>query len=90
MPNANNVYHLFPVFCERRDELQQNLTKNGVQTLIHYPIPPHLQKCYAGEWGDLSLPITERLAKQELSLPMSPCLTQEQMKYVVETINAFK
>lgn len=89
MPDANNVYHLFPVLCEHRDELQQHLTENGVQTLIHYPIPPHLQECYAGVWPNKCLPITERLAEQELSLPMSPCMTSSQMKDVVCAINGF-
>lgn len=89
LPDDNNVYHLFPIFCERRDELQQYLKENGVQTLIHYPIPPHLQECYQREWGNMSLPITERLAKSELSLPISPCLTQDQAGYVVSVLNEF-
>ena len=90
LPDENNVYHLFPVFCERRDELQQYLSQNGIQTLIHYPIPPHLQECYLGEWSDVSLPITERLAEQELSLPMSQVLRKEKMQKVVFAINEFK
>ena len=90
LPDENNVYHLFPVFCERRDELQQYLSQNGIQTLIHYPIPPHLQECYSGEWSDVSLPITERLAEQELSLPMSQVLRKEKMQKVVFAINEFK
>lgn len=88
--DENNVYHLFPILCERRDELQRFLTENGVQTLIHYPIPPHLQECYQGEWEDLSLPITERLAKQELSLPISQVLPMSDIEMVVGLINAFK
>ena len=90
LPDENNVYHLFPILCERRDELQQYLSKNGVQTLIHYPIPPHLQECYAGEWDGLSLPITERLAKQELSLPMSQVMSEHDLKVVVNTINLWR
>ena len=89
LPDENNVYHLFPVFCERRDELQQYLSQNGIHTLIHYPIPPHLQECYSGEWSDVSLPITERLAKQELSLPMGQFLTSEDIEIMVELINRF-
>ncbi len=89
MTDENNVYHLFPVLCERRDELQRYLTEHCVQTLIHYPIPPHLQGCYCGEWDGLSLPITERLARQELSLPISQVMTTEEMSVVVELINAF-
>ncbi len=87
LPDENNVYHLFPILCERRDELQLYLKDHDVQTLIHYPIPPHMQECYTGEWRGLSLPITERLAKKELSLPMSPCLTLERMEWVVNCIN---
>jgi dTDP-4-amino-4,6-dideoxygalactose transaminase len=86
--DVNNVYHLFPVFCERRDELQQYLKKHGVQTLIHYPVPPHKQECYK-EWNSISLPITERIANEELSLPISPVLTIEEAEYVVKLINAF-
>jgi len=89
-PDENNVYHLFPVMCEHRDELQQYLKDNGVQTLIHYPIPPHLQECYKGEWGEVSLPITERLAQQELSLPISQVMSQADVEKVVEVLNGFK
>ncbi len=88
LQDVNNVYHLFPVFCERRDELQQYLKKHGVQTLIHYPVPPHKQECYK-EWNSISLPITERIANEELSLPISPVLTIEEAEYVVKLINAF-
>ena len=89
LPDENNVYHLFPILCECRDELQQYLTEHGVQTLIHYPIPPHLQGCYNSEWEGLSLPITERLAKQELSLPISQVINSKEMSLVVELINSF-
>lgn len=89
MSDDNNVYHLFPVLCERRDELQQCLLKNGIQTLIHYPIPPHHQECYNKMWDGLSLPITERLAKQELSLPMSPVMKDKEMEEIVSKINQF-
>ena len=89
LPDENNVYHLFPVLCERRDELQQFLLKNDIQTLIHYPIPPHQQECYNKVWKGLSLPITERLAKQELSLPMSPVMRDEEMEEIVSKLNQF-
>jgi dTDP-4-amino-4,6-dideoxygalactose transaminase len=65
------------------------LKKNGVQTLIHYPIPPHKQKCYAGEWNKLSLPIAERLAQQELSLPISQVMMEKDMRTIVNVINEF-
>lgn len=89
LTDENNVYHLFPILCERRDELQQYLSDNGVQTLIHYPIPPHLQECYAGEWEGSSFPITEKLAKQELSLPISQVMRKDDIKKVVDMLNAF-
>ncbi len=89
LPDENNVYHLFPIFIEWRDELQCYLTEHGVQTLIHYPIPPHLQECYAGEWHDVSLPITEWLAKRELSLPISQVMNEEETALVCELLNGF-
>ncbi len=86
--DVNNVYHLFPVFCEQRDSLQQYLKENEIQTLIHYPIPPHKQECY-NEWDCISLPITEKIHNQELSLPISPVLTMEEAKEVVRVINQY-
>ena len=93
LPDENNVYHQFPVFCKRRDELQKHLADCGIGTLIHYPIPPHKQECYSKEiWNtpQLSLPITERIHEQELSIPMNQAITQEQAKEVVEALNSFK
>lgn len=90
LPDENNVYHLFPIMCERRDELKQFLEEKGVQTLIHYPIPPHLQECYAGTWTDVKLPVTEQLAEQELSLPISQVMSKSDAENVVDLINAFK
>lgn len=93
LPDENNVYHLFPIFCKRRDELQKHLADCGIGTLIHYPIPPHKQECYSKEiWNtpQLSLPITERIHEQELSIPMNQAITQEQAKEVIEAINSFK
>ena len=87
--DENNVYHIFPVLCERRDELQQYLTDNSVQTLIHYPIPPHKQECYK-EWNGISLPITEQIHNQELSLPISPVISMEDAEKVVKILNSFR
>lgn len=87
--DENNVYHQFPIFCERRDELQVYLTENGVQTLIHYPIPPHKQECYA-DWNDRTYPITEKIHNQELSIPMSQVVTIEEAEIVVNILNSFK
>lgn len=93
--DENNVYHLFPVLVKNglRDKLHDYLADQGIGTVIHYPIAPHKQECYAKEaWNvpQLSLPITEMIADCELSLPISPCMTQEQVEYVVNLINAFK
>ena len=83
---SSNVFHLFPIFTENRNELQTYLTVNNVQTLIHYPIPPHKQICY-NEYFHISLPITERIHNEELSLPISPVITDEELKTVVLLIN---
>ena len=88
LDDANNVYHLFPVFCQFRDQLQDFLAEQGVQTLIHYPIPPHKQECYQ-EWNPLQLPITERICQEELSLPVSQAMTLEEAALVVKAVNAF-
>lgn len=84
-----HVFHLFPIRTKKRDELQKYLADNGVQTVIHYPIPPHKQECYK-EWNDLSFPITEQIHNEELSLPMSPVLRTEEISKVVEQLNAWK
>ena len=84
-----NVFHIFPILCERRDELQQYLKDNGVQTLIHYPIPPHKQKCYA-DWNGWSFPVSERIHREELSLPFSPALTMDEIRTVVDLLNRWK
>ena len=89
IPDENNVYHQFPIFCERRDELQEYLKENAVQTLIHYPIPPHKQECYK-EWNECSFPITEKIHEQELSIPMNQVVSQEDAAEVVRLINSFK
>lgn len=87
--DENNVYHQFPIFCERRDDLQAYLKENGIQTLIHYPIPPHKQECYK-EWNDRSYPITERIHQQELSIPMNQVISKEEAEEVVRILNSFK
>lgn len=88
LPDANNVYHLFPILCERRDELQKYLFENGVQTLIHYPIPPHQQECYK-EWNHMSLPISERIHQQELSLPIGHVMNMCEVTFIVALLNGF-
>ncbi|MCF0182993.1 MAG: DegT/DnrJ/EryC1/StrS family aminotransferase [Bacteroidaceae bacterium] len=86
LPDEENVYHLFPVFHPDRDRLQRDLLSAGIETLIHYPIPPHRQRCYA-EYASLSLPVTERLAATELSLPISPVMSIDDAFAVCEAVN---
>lgn len=90
LPKEQNVYHIYPIFCDSRDRLQQYLADNGVQTLIHYPIPPHRQQCYHKELGYLSLPITEQIHATELSLPISQAMTDNEAMTVAEIIMNYK
>ena len=95
LDDANCVYHLFPILVgeSKRDSLHDYLQENGVGTVIHYPIPPHMQECYSKEcWNSprLSLPITERIHNEELSLPIGPCIKAEEVEYIVKLINEFK
>ena len=83
-----HVFHIFTIRCKRRDELQKYLTENGIQTIIHYPIPPHKQECYK-EWNNLSFPITEQIHNEELSIPMSQVLAMEEVIRVIELLNKF-
>ena len=86
--DGDNVYHIFPILTARRDELRQNLLEHDVETEIHYPIPPHRQKCYS-QWNALSLPVTERIHREELSLPCHPAMKQEEADRVVSLLNQF-
>jgi len=87
--NTSHVWHLFVIRCKERDQLQQYLAQNDIQTLIHYPIPPHLQKCYI-QALQYTLPITERIHNEVLSLPISPVLTFQEINHITESINQFK
>lgn len=94
LPDDQNAYHLFPILVDdnKRDSLHDYLNQNGVGTVSHYPIAPHKQECYAKEmWNvpQLSLPITEKIADEELSLPIGPAITKEEVKCVVDLINSF-
>ena len=84
----SHVWHLFVVRCQQRDALQKHLAGHGVQTLIHYPIPPHQQQAYL-KWNVLSFPLTEWMHQQVLSLPMGPTLTLEEASQVVGACNSF-
>lgn len=84
----DSVYHIFPVLCTRRDQLKQYLADNGVETEIHYPIPPHQQACYS-DWNHRSYPITERIHAEELSIPCNPAMTDEEANLVADLLNSF-
>lgn len=85
----NHVFHLFVIQTPKRDELQQYLTENGVQTVIHYPIPPHKQPAYA-KWNQQSLPVTEKIHQQVLSLPIDPTMIDDDILRVIHVINMYK
>ncbi|ATV31591.1 DegT/DnrJ/EryC1/StrS family aminotransferase [Prevotella intermedia] len=86
--NRDNVYHIFPILCTERDRLQEYLKENGVQTMIHYPIPPHKQKAYK-EWNALSFPITERIHREELSIPCNQTMSLDDAEQIVTLLNNF-
>lgn len=88
LSERDSVWHIFPVFCERRDELQQYLRENGVETQIHYPIPPHKQQCFK-EWNQQSFPITEQIHSQELSIPCHQAMTKEKVDMIIDLLNSF-
>lgn len=83
-----HVFHIFTVFCAQRDALQAFLKERGIQTLIHYPIPPHRQDSMT-EFAACSLPITERIHREELSLPISPEMSEEDIRCVIDAVNEF-
>lgn len=85
---SENVVHVFPFLTEMRDELRDYLSEHQVQTVYHYPIPPHQQSCYP-EWNHLSFPVTERIAQQEISLPCNSTLKQEELDRIINLINRF-
>lgn len=85
---TSHVFHIFSIRCKKRDVLQTYLSEHGIQTLIHYPIPPHKQMAYK-EWEKLSYPIAEQIHKEELSLPISQIMKQEEVNQVVKIINRF-
>ena len=92
LPRIDNInehsFHIFPIFSKQRDRLAALLREKGIDTLTHYPIPVHKQECYK-EYNTLSLPIAERLANEELSIPCHPALGNDDVEYIIETINSF-
>lgn len=85
---GEHVWHLFVIRSSKRDQLQQYLTDNGIQTLIHYPIPPHQQLAYK-EWNELSFPITEKIHQEVLSLPMSPVMSENEISKTINFLNEY-
>lgn len=88
LPPPNGVFHVFAIQCPMRNQLQEFLERNGIHTMIHYPIPPHKQQAYS-EWADMSLPVAEQIHQEELSLPCNQAMTDEEVAYIIETINRF-
>jgi len=83
-----HVYHVFVIRTENRDELRIYLENNGVQALIHYPVPPHKQKAYKA-WNEKCFPVTEKIHREVLSLPMSPVMTEEEVNRVIDLLNNY-
>ncbi|MES2863615.1 MAG: DegT/DnrJ/EryC1/StrS family aminotransferase [Bacteroidota bacterium] len=84
----NHVFHLFVIRTENRNNLQEYLWKNGIETIIHYPIPPHKQKALQ-EFNQLNLPITEKIHREVLSLPISSVLTDDEISHIISTLNCY-
>lgn len=87
-PESENVWHLFVIRSSKRDELAKFLSNHNIQTLVHYPVPPHRQKAYKN-WEHLNLPVTELIHNQILSLPVSQVITSDEADYLVSTVNKF-
>ncbi|MEO8534038.1 MAG: DegT/DnrJ/EryC1/StrS family aminotransferase [Flavobacterium sp.] len=86
--SENHVFHLFVIRTENRAALQEYLTQNKIQTVIHYPVPPHKQKALS-VWNNLSFPITEKIHNEVLSLPISPVLTDDEVSFIIEILNQY-
>ena len=94
LPNAPNdpkshVWHVFTVRVEGRDAFQKYLLDAGIHTLIHYPIPPHKQEAYS-EWAERSYPVSEKIHREIISLPISPIMTDEEVEYVIDVVNSWQ
>jgi dTDP-4-amino-4,6-dideoxygalactose transaminase len=89
-PGSTHIYHVYALLADRRDDLQAHLAAQGVPTIIYYPVPLHLQKCYADQgWQAGDFPVAEAVSRRILPLPMYPELTDEQADYVVKQVRAF-
>ena len=87
---CHSVYHVYPVFCDRRDELQEYLLQRGVKTIIHYPIPPHAQPALRQVLSGANAPHTESVCRRELSLPSNTALTEDEVSTIINLINDFR
>lgn len=85
----DNVFHIYPIFSRQREKLKEYLLGEGIETLIHYPVPPHLQKAYSG-WRHRKYPVTEKIHSEELSLPLYPTLKDDEISFIIKTLNNFK
>lgn len=92
LPHINcmerHVFHIFPILCKERDTLQQHLEANGIETLVHYPIPPHKQEAMK-EFAGAEYPVTERIHREELSLPCNPAMSDKETTAVIDAVNGF-
>lgn len=86
--DESHVFHVFPLISPQRDTLQKHLTRQGIQTQIHYPIPPHKQACYTDS-ADTPCPVAEQLSNQELSIPCHPLLSDNDTTHIIEAVNRF-
>lgn len=86
-----HVYHIFALLCDKRNELQEHMMKQGVKTLIHYPVPPHMQLCYHNlGYHEGVFPVCEEMARKELSLPIYVGMPEEDVSRVIEAVNSFR
>ena len=83
-----NVWHIYPIRTPERDHLREYLSREGIETMVHYPVPPHKQQAYS-EWNDRTYQISERIHREILSLPMSPVMEEEEIRRVVEALNSY-
>ena len=83
-----NVWHIYPIRTPERNRLREYLSQNGIETMIHYPVPPHKQQAYC-EWNERSYPLSEQIHREILSLPISPVMTEDEVQRVIEVLNAF-
>lgn len=92
LPNINNItehaFHLFVIRCMKRNELQKYLLEKGIQTAIHYPVPPHKQNAYK-EWNNCTYPVTEEIHNEVLSLPMHIAISTDMSSYICDTVNKY-